>query len=101
MIKTEPLTENAAHGHNAVEFEDYLPKHEEVVFAHGENEKTISIMLVNDKIPQIDGKTKGVDEEDDEQGDEIGDVTFKVRLEKAEPASVKISKKNVCMVTIV
>ena len=39
----------------------------------------------------------------EEQGamEELHDVMFKVKLEKAEPQGVKISKKNVCMVTIV
>lgn len=103
MIRTEPLTENNAGGQNAVEFEDYLPKLEQVTFAHGENEQTVSILLVNDRIPQIENKTvgKGDDLEEDDGEGEHGDVIFKVRLEKAEPQSVKISKKNVCLVTIV
>jgi solute carrier family 8 (sodium/calcium exchanger) len=33
-IKTEPLTDHATSS-NAVEFDDYLPKHEQVVFSHG------------------------------------------------------------------
>jgi hypothetical protein len=35
------------------------------------------------------------------QSDELIDLMFKVKLEKAEPQGVKISKKNVCLVTIV
>lgn len=31
---------------NAVDFEDYLPYKEKIVFNHGENEKTITITLV-------------------------------------------------------
>ena len=36
--------------------------------------------------------------EDSEEGEP--DIMFKVKLEKPEPAGVKISKKNVCLVTI-
>lgn len=45
-------------------------------------------------------KKMGDDEnlEDSEEGEP--DVMFKVKLEKPEPAGVKISKKNVCLVTI-
>jgi len=39
MIRTEALHNNLNTG--AVEFEDYLPKHEKVTFGHGENQKTI------------------------------------------------------------
>jgi len=35
MIRTEPLTDQIA-SNNAVEFEDYLPKHEKVTFQHHE-----------------------------------------------------------------
>ena len=53
MIKTEPLTEGggANKAMNANEFEDYLPKFEKVTFAHGENEKTVQIVLMNEKHP--------------------------------------------------
>jgi len=42
-------------------------------------------------------------EEEDEEGSEDGepDLIFKIKLDKPEPAGVKISKKNVCLVTIV
>jgi hypothetical protein len=46
-------------------------------------------------------------DEDDESRDEIEemeevlDVIFKIKIERAEPEGVKISKKNVCFVTIV
>jgi hypothetical protein len=47
-----------------------------------------------------------VDEDDDskddiEEMDEVLDVIFKIKIERAEPEGVKISKKNVCFVTIV
>jgi len=47
-------------------------------------------------------KQKGDEDEEDEGSSEEGDpdVMFKVKLEKPEPAGVKISKKNVCLVTI-
>ena len=107
MIKTEPFMEGQAAADNAVEFEDYLPKFEKITFGHGENEKTIQIVLMNEKHAKIDSKTIGatakIDEDDMENEQEEADtpnVTFKVRIEKAEPKSVKISKKNVCFVTI-
>lgn len=65
------------------------------------------IKLVNDKITTGDNpkEFKDVDEEDgeEEEGSEEGepDLIFKVKLDKPDPAGVKISKKNVCLVTIV
>lgn len=43
------------------------------------------------------------EDEDGEQVSEEGDpdLIFKVKLDKPEPMGVKISKKNVCLVTIV
>jgi len=35
MIRTEPLTDQLE-SNNAIEFEDYLPKHEKVTFQHHE-----------------------------------------------------------------
>jgi hypothetical protein len=69
MVRTEQLTEEGRAGiaHNsAAEFDDYLPKHEKVEFGNNENEKTISIDIVNDRMMQIDGKTAGkkIDEDD-------------------------------------
>jgi len=110
-IRTETLSEHVT-PHSAVEFEDFLPRHERVTFVHGENEKTISINLVKtgEKESPIDqGKVFGEDPaakqvaegDDEESADEVCDVIFKVKLEKPEPQEVKISKKNVCLVTIV
>lgn len=110
MVRTEQLTESGrALSNSAAEFDDYLPKHDKIEFANQENEKTISIALVNDKVvPKYDAKTGGnqVDEDDmdveeNSQIEEVSDVMFKIVLEKAEPAEVKISKKNVCVVTII
>jgi hypothetical protein len=97
MIRTEPLSEktpNSAH-----EFEDFLPKHEKITFLHGENEKTIVIDLVK-KSPEE--KATAINKKvEEESSEEECDVIFKIKLEKPEPAEVKISKKNVCLVTIV
>jgi hypothetical protein len=102
MFKTEPLSETP-NPNNAEEYEDYLPSHSKITFLHGENEKTISIGLVKKNEKEID--TKGLIEKGDDQNGESSeekcDVMFKVRLEKPEPEGVKISKKNVCIVTIV
>lgn len=93
-IRTEALSEQQT-PHTAVEFEDYLPKHEKVTFIHGENEKTISIALVANKATDElekgkdfgmgDGTNKPEEAEGDESADEVCDVIFKVKLEKAEP----------------
>jgi len=44
---------------NAVDFEDYLPYKEKIVFNHGENEKTITITLVQENVKLIESKTIG------------------------------------------
>jgi solute carrier family 8 (sodium/calcium exchanger) len=49
MLRTEHLSE-LPNPSNAIEFEDFVPKHEEIKFLHGENEKTITIKLVPEKI---------------------------------------------------
>jgi len=104
MIKTEPLSETNS-PNNAVEYEDYVPNFSKVTFLHGENEKTISIGLVKQNLNEIVTKDltgeKVADEEEGESSEEVCDVIFKVKLEKPEPTEVKISKKNVCFVTIV
>lgn len=55
MIRTEPLitdpNQAAAAGGMAMEFEDYLPKHEKIEFLNGESEKVVQIYLVNEKVP--------------------------------------------------
>ena len=42
-------------------------------------------------------------QDEEEEGSEEGDpdLIFKVKLDKPEPNGVKISKKNVCLVTLV
>lgn len=107
VVRTEALTNKENMENNAIEFEDYLPKCEKVTFDHGENEKVVPILLVNDKVHHIDGKTLGAagkpdedDAEDESGAGDAQDVMFMVKIEKAEPEEVKISKKNVCFVTI-
>lgn len=68
------------------------------------------IKLVNEKIAITEDikefKDVGDEEEksgEEEEGSEEGepDLIFKVKLDKPEPQGVKISKKNVCLVTLV
>ena len=70
----------------------------------------VPIQLVNMDIPKIEQKMIGGEKEgeeeqkgsgdEEEDSEEHCDLMFKVKLEKPEPAGVKISKKNVCLVTI-
>ena len=96
------MSEKNVEGTNAVEFEDYLPKCEKVVFEIGEMDKTVPINLVNDK---VNGYHSGpAHQEIDEQGsesNEVNEVMFKVKIEKPEPKGVKISKRNCAIITIV
>jgi hypothetical protein len=66
-----------------------LPKHEKIEFNNGESEKVVPIYLVNERVVQIEGKTKdlGIDGGEDEgsEDDDHG-PRFKVVLEKPEPA---------------
>jgi hypothetical protein len=97
MIRTEPLGDN--NPNSAHEFDDYLPKHEKITFLHGETEKSVVIDLVKKTEKE---KSKVLDKDiDEEESEEESDLIFKIKLEKPEPAEVKISKKNVCLVTIV
>jgi hypothetical protein len=106
MVRTEPLLAGIADAQNAIEFEDYLPKHEKVEFNAGESEKIVPIYLVNERVPQAPGTKKdfGIDgegeEEDLETEDDEHGPKFKVVLEKPEPEMVKISKKNTCIVEL-
>ena len=95
VVDTEPF--QAAGEQNAVELVDYVPMHDKVTFGHGENEKTITIRLVTDDA-QGDGKEG--EEEQPGEDEEVLDRLFKVRIGHPDPAGVKISKKNVCFVTI-
>ena len=105
MISTEPLTMEPS-PQSAQEFEDYLPKHEKVTFKHNETSQKVIIKLVNEKIGAAEDvkefKDVGDEDEEEEEGSEEGepDLIFKVKLDKPEPNGVKISKKNVCLVTL-
>jgi hypothetical protein len=100
LVKTEQLNE----GQNcAKEYEDYMPHYEKVNFDHGEGERTINIDIINERHPQIQSKTIGsakIENEDDDDAGEKPNLMFKVKIEKAEPSIVKVSKKNICYVTI-
>lgn len=106
MVRTEPLIPDPdkTNPQNAIEFEDYLPKHEKVEFNPGESEKIVPIYLVNEKVPKADTAKKGFENEegtseDLETEEEFG-PKFKIVLEKPEPEQVKISKKNCCTVEL-
>jgi len=85
-------------GNNAVEYDHYIPCCEKVIFENGEMNKTIVVDLVNEKtnMDGLKGKTDNIEEEDSDSAD----LMFKVKIEKAEPLGVKISKRNTCIVTI-
>lgn len=112
MIKTQPLSETknggkddkGLGGHNAIEWEDYIPIKEKINFENTEQEKTVSIQLLANIQAQVDHADAAVNKSDDGeegQAEEAVDLMFKVLIHKAEPEAVKISKKNVCIVTIV
>jgi len=88
---------------NAKENEDYVPKQERVVFENGETERTVEIELLNPPTPEKEAKEAGTDgeqvKEQEEEHEELN-LMFKVRIEAPEPASLKMSKKNVCFVTL-
>lgn len=103
MISTEPLTMDPS-PQSAQEFEDYLPKHEKVTFKHNETSQKVIIKLVNENLGATEDhkEFKDLDDVEEEEGSEEGepDLIFKVKLDKPEPNGVKISKKNVCLVTL-
>lgn len=63
--------------------------------------------MVNEKIGAGEDVKEFKDVDDNEEEEEEGsaegeaDLIFKVKLDKPEPNGVKISKKNVCFVTLV
>ena len=103
MFKTEQFIEGEAADSsvNAQDFQDYMPKHEQIKFATGEEEKIIQIQLINKKVPLPD-KTEGKEDDAEEDEDELlaQEKKFKIRLENAKPDNVKISRHNLCQVTI-
>ena len=78
IVKTEPCNEASGLSvKNATEFEDYLPYREKISFNHGENEKCIYITLVQENVKQIESKTIGakqIDEDDLSNEDGPGQV---------------------------
>jgi len=61
MVRTEPLIQDSMNNAlNAIEFEDYLPKHEKIEFASGESAKVVSIQLVRDSVAAVEGKAKDI-----------------------------------------
>ena len=84
-----------------------MPLHQKVQFKHSEQSQTVTIKLVNEKIGGDDAKEFKEEKEEEGEGEgEEGseeadpDLIFKVKLDKPEPLGVKISKKNVCLVTL-
>lgn len=59
------MSDKIVEGTNAVEFEDYLPKCEKVIFESGEMDKVVPISLVNDKVNHNDAGRTGGRQEDD------------------------------------
>lgn len=100
LVKTEPFSDTGGQNNNAVEYEDYLPCCEKVTFENGENVKTIRVMLVTEKVNCETAKKADDEGGDDAEDSETPDLMFKVKIEKAEPAGVKVSKRNVCIVSI-
>ena len=100
MIKTDAITEHKT-STTADEFDDYCPILQKITFAHGEDEVRVPITLVNKPVIGQDliGKQDKT-EEGEESSDEEVDVMFQVKLYSPEPAGVKISKRNTCVVTI-
>ena len=101
MIKTEPMVPDTANPINAIEFEDYLPRHEKVEFLSGESEKIINIGLVpenaakENQSKEVGTIPSGMTEEDEDSS-----KCFKVLLERIENDPVKISRKNCCTIQL-
>lgn len=72
-----------------------------MTFLHGETEQHVSIQLVTDKNRQRKKEEKEPMGDKSSEEEEEQDVMFKVKLNSPQPEEVKISSKNVCLVTIV
>lgn len=106
-VKSGPGTTTSGSGmKNAVEYEDYTPIYEPVYFDHGEVEKIVTINLVSIKPIKESELENGKVVEDvaspkeDANDDEGQDKVFKVTIEKPDPASVKLSRKNQVTITL-
>lgn len=85
----------------AQEFTDFLPKLEKMKFAHGETEKIFSVDLVEKiKGQDVDGVDTKKDASDSASETAEQELMFKIKISDPQPNEVKISKKNVCIVTI-
>lgn len=87
---------------NAVENEDYEKFEQKIVFGHGEVEKEIKINLAvnNDEVKPpgeqdaTESETPGSDDQEEQ------DKMFSVVMCASHPAGVKMSKRNVCIITL-
>lgn len=91
VIKTEPyLLDDPGNSLNAIEFEDYVPKHETVIFENGENSKVIPITITNERVPKLKTPKEEAFNGQDEREEELEEdanvgVKFTVILEKPVP----------------
>lgn len=108
---TSEMIAVASHS-QAIEYEHFLPIEKKVVFSSGETEASISVELLPNghKIEgdiQVEEKGKTADEGSgdgsggDEEEEEEPDLIFKIKLDRPSSDGVKISRKNICFVTIV
>lgn len=81
MIKTDAISEKKT-PNSAVEFDDYCPMMNKIIFPHSETEIRVPIPLVDKKVSELGGKmiedTDKLDEnkEEDEDSEEEVDVMF-------------------------
>lgn len=82
IVKTQPFCEGNIES-NAIEYEDFLPMTEKLTFEHGETEKIVSVMLMNEKMPQIDSKQLANIEGDlsHDELNEVVDIMFKIVIQ--------------------
>jgi hypothetical protein len=64
-------------------------------------DKMFHINLVTDDNEKKDNKTDGKVNDSGSESNEYNEVMFKVKIDKAEPAGVRISKRNCAIITIV
>jgi solute carrier family 8 (sodium/calcium exchanger) len=97
QVQTSDFADNKLK--NAIGYENYIPKHEKLKFLHGETEKIVKIELMQKQDVDVDGGTIKKDTQESDSG-EIEELMFNIKITDPQPSEVKISKKNVCMVTI-
>jgi hypothetical protein len=96
----------------AKEYEHFLPIEKKVVFASGETESSVAVELLPNghKMEgdiQVEEKGKTADDGSgdgsggEEEEEEEPDLIFKIKLDRPSSDGVKISRKNICFVTIV